>query len=288
MRSMTAYAAKEYSNADLNVSMELKSYNNRFLDISIHLPSWLSLLEGDLRKYLASRFLRGKIDLYIKVRKDDAVHEVSINNDAALSYNEAITELGKKLSIKEKPSLSMLIGLEGVLEVNTERDMEKYRTLLGEMLKEAAEKLEEERLREGKDTKENILFNLNIIDEYLKKVSEYVPEMEKTIKENIKTRFEELLGDKIDENRIYTETAMLLVKYSIAEEVSRLSFHLKEFRKEADSNASPGKKLDFLSQEMNREINTIGSKSPMQEISIAVVEMKNALENIREQLRNVE
>jgi len=288
MRSMTAYAAKDFSDENINVSLELKSYNNRFLDINIHLPAWLSILEADFRKYLSTRFLRGKIDLYIKVRKDDAVHNVSINSNAALSYNKAITELAKNLNIKEKPSLNLLLGLEGVLEVNTERDTEKYRALLNAMLKETSDKFEEERLREGNDTKENILFNLNVIEESLKKVSEYIPEMEKAIKENIKTRFEELLGDKIDEQRIFAETAMLLVKYSIAEEVSRLSFHLKEFAKEIDSNQSPGKKLDFLSQEMNREINTIGSKIPMQEVSLAVVEMKNALENIREQLRNVE
>jgi uncharacterized protein (TIGR00255 family) len=104
----------------------------------------------------------------------------------------------------------------------------------------------------------------------------------------LQERFTELLGDKVDENRIYAETAVLLMKYSISEELVRLSSHLLEFRQEIKRNPSPGKKLDFLSQEIIREVNTIGSKAPMLEVSHAVIEMKNALENIREQLRNVE
>jgi uncharacterized protein (TIGR00255 family) len=112
--------------------------------------------------------------------------------------------------------------------------------------------------------------------------------MEALIQENLRTRFAELLGDKIDENRILAETATLLMKYTVSEEISRLSSHLEEFRLETGRNPSPGKKLDFLCQEINREINTIGSKTPVLEVSRAVVAMKDALENIREQLRNVE
>jgi uncharacterized protein (TIGR00255 family) len=124
----------------------------------------------------------------------------------------------------------------------------------------------------------------------------YTPVLENSIRENIRTRFAELLedagsaglGHSIDENRILAETAVLLMKYTINEELSRLSSHLAEFRAEAERNSSPGKKLDFLCQEINRDINTIGSKTPILEVSHAVVEMKDALENIREQLRNVE
>jgi uncharacterized protein (TIGR00255 family) len=126
------------------------------------------------------------------------------------------------------------------------------------------------------------------LEESVKTVSARAPELEISIKENLHTRFKELLGDKIDDNRILAETAVLLMKYTISEELSRLSAHLTEFRLETERNPSPGKKLDFLCQEINREINTIGSKTPLLEVSMAVIEMKNALENIREQLRNVE
>ncbi|MDR0878329.1 MAG: DUF1732 domain-containing protein, partial [Treponema sp.] len=111
---------------------------------------------------------------------------------------------------------------------------------------------------------------------------------ESSIKENLKSRFAEVLGNQIDENRILAETAILLMKYTISEELSRLASHLGEFRAETERNPSPGKKLDFLCQEINREINTIGSKTPILEVSRAVVDMKDALENVREQLRNVE
>jgi uncharacterized protein (TIGR00255 family) len=135
---------------------------------------------------------------------------------------------------------------------------------------------------------DDILAQIAVLEESAQSISAYVPEIEKTIKENLRTRFAELLGDKIDESRILAETAVLLMKYTISEELSRLSSHLKEFRLETERNPSPGKKLDFLSQEINREVNTISSKTPMLEVSRIVVEMKNALENIREQLRNVE
>jgi uncharacterized protein (TIGR00255 family) len=135
---------------------------------------------------------------------------------------------------------------------------------------------------------EDILTHIAVLDESAKSISSFVPEIEKAIKENLRTRFAELLGEKIDENRILAETAVLLIKYTISEELSRLTSHLKEFRLETERNPSPGKKLDFLSQEINREINTISSKTPMLEVSRIVVEMKNSLENIREQLRNVE
>ena len=288
MRSMTGYAFCEITLDNVNASVEIKSYNNRFLDISIHLPSWLSLLEPEIRKYLASRFVRGKIDVYIRVKREDETFSVSVNKSTAMSYSQAIRALADSLGINEKPGLSMILGLEGVLETNIERDVDKYRAVINKTLAEAADLLEAERLREGGHTRDDILSHIGILEDSLKTVSSRLPEAEAAIKENLRSRFAELLGDKIDENRILAETAVLLMKQSVSEEVSRLSSHLSEFRQEIDRNPSAGKKLDFLSQEINREINTIGSKISILDISRAVVEMKNALENIREQLRNVE
>ena len=113
-------------------------------------------------------------------------------------------------------------------------------------------------------------------------------ELENLLKENVKARFEEMLGDRVDENRILAETASLLLKYTISEELSRMDSHMKEFRAEAERNPGPGKKLDFICQELGREINTIGSKAAIVEISRETVNLKDALENIREQLRNIE
>ena len=288
MRSMTGYACREISIDSVIVTVEIKSYNSRFLDMSIHLPSWLSPLESDVRKYFSSRFIRGKIDIYIKVKREEASFSVKVNKNAALAYTQAIGELADSLGINEKPGLGLILGLEGVLEIDAGTDVEKYRVIVNNALAEAADMLDAERQREGAFTCEDILKHIGILEESLKAVNSRLPEIETLIKENLRSRFMELLGDSIDENRILAETAVLLVKYSISEEVSRLNSHLTEFRREIDINPAPGKKLDFLSQEINREINTIGSKTPMLDISRAVVEMKNALENIREQLRNVE
>ena len=288
MKSMTGYAYKESAGGDVTVSVEIKGYNSRFLDLSVYLPFWLSSLETGIREYIGSRVVRGKVEVGIKVKENDPHIAVTVNENAACAYYKALKGLAETLSIKEEPGLNMFLGLEGVLETETNRDAEKYRALIEPVLAAAADGFEAERIREGKSTEDDILSHIAVLEECAKKISSHVPELEASIRENLRVRFEELLGDKIDENRILGETAVLLMKYTISEELSRLSSHLNDFRFETEQNPSPGKKLDFLSQEINREINTIGSKTPVLEVSRTVVEMKNALENIREQLRNVE
>ena len=288
MKSMTCYAYKEVVNENITVSVEIKGHNSRFIDIYIYLPPWISSLEPWIREYLSSRFSRGKLEIGIRVKEEGAPVSVSINKNAAIVYQKALNELAKALCLKEEPGLGLILDLEGVLETETKRNVDKYRTFIEPVLAAAADQAEAERIREGRHTLEDILCHVAVLEESVKKINSLVPEVETSIKENLTLRFKELLGDRIDETRILAETAVLLMKYTISEELSRLSSHLSEFRIEAGKNSGPGKKLDFLSQEINREINTIGSKTPMLEVSRAVVEMKSALENIREQLRNVE
>ncbi|MDR1803756.1 MAG: YicC family protein [Treponema sp.] len=288
MKSMTGYAYSESTKENITVAVELKGYNSRFLDLSIHLPVWLSSLEMRIREYLSSRIARGKVELGVRIREEDSPVSVSVNKSVAMKYKMAIGELARALDIKEKPNLSMILPLEGVLESETRRDAEKYWALIEPVLAAAADRFEAERVREGEHTAQDILSHVAVMENSVLTISSHVPELEASIKENLRSRFAELLGDRIDENRVLAETAVLLMKYSISEELARLSSHLKEFRFEVERNPGPGKKLDFLSQEINREVNTIGSKSPVLEVSRAVVEMKSALEDIREQLRNVE
>ena len=288
MISMTGFAYREKSGQDISLSVEIKGCNNRYLEIFISLPPWLSGYEAKIRKMISLNCGRGKVDLYIRVRENNVPVSVNINKIAAKSYYDAIVSLSNELGIDEKPSLSAILQMESVLEIEKIRNEEIYWNETEPLLHEAILAFCSEREREGKHTEADILTNLEKIEKSLKNVSAFVPEMENTLKENIIKRFEELLGNKIDENRILAETASQLIKYTIAEEISRLNSHLMEFRKEAENNKSPGKKLDFLCQELNREINTIGSKSAVIEVSGEVVKMKEALENIREQLRNIE
>ncbi|MDR3173715.1 MAG: DUF1732 domain-containing protein, partial [Treponema sp.] len=204
------------------------------------------------------------------------------------AYTAAFNSLAEILRVDEKPDLKTLIGLEGVLEVEWLRDEDRYWERLEGTLKTALDRFGAERSREGRHTQEHILSQISVIEDSLGQVVLHAEELEAAIQENLRGRFQELLGDRIDENRILAETAVLLMKYTISEEISRLRSHLAEFRAEAERSPGPGKKLDFISQEMNREINTIGSKAPLIAVSRAVVEMKNALENVREELRNVE
>jgi uncharacterized protein (TIGR00255 family) len=285
---MTGYAWREKAGEDISLSVEIKGYNSRYLEVYVNTPPWLSTLEPRIREYITALCGRGKVEVQVRVREHNAPVSVSVNTEAARSYQGAISALAAGLGINEKPGLSILLGMEGVLEIEKNRDNERYWKTIEPVLRETIEAFNAERIREGKYTGEDILKFINFIESSLADIYSRAPEIESSIKENIKIRFTELLGDRVDENRILAETAVLLMKYTISEELSRLSSHLADFRVEMAKNPRPGKKLDFLCQEINREINTIGSKSAILEVSRAVVNMKEALENIREQLRNVE
>ncbi|MDR1836082.1 MAG: YicC family protein [Treponema sp.] len=287
MISMTGYAYREKT-GDFSVSVEIKSCNNRYLEIYVNLPSWLSTLEMRIREHIASVCGRGKVEVFIRIREHNAPINISVNTKAARAYFNVINNLAGELGFDEKPTLATLIEMEGVLEIEKNRDDELYWREIEPLLKEAVQAFAAEREREGKHTEKDIIANLEKIETSLKIIASFVPILEQTIKENIRARFVDLLGKQIDENRILAETAVLLLKYTVSEEISRLTSHLNEFKAETDRNPRLGKKLDFLCQEMNREINTIGSKSVIIEVSGEVVRMKEALENIREQLRNIE
>jgi uncharacterized protein (TIGR00255 family) len=285
---MTGYAYREISGEEMTLSVEIKGYNSRFLEIYVNIPPWLSGLEPSVRNYMSSRIGRGKIETTIRLREHRGKLSVSVNTEAALAYEKAISLLAQSLGSNEKPGLSLILGMEGVLETEKSRDDDRYWKQIEPVLKNASEVFEAERVREGQHTEADILSHLGSIESSVKTVASCAPALEISIKENLKKRFTELLGNQIDESRILAETAVLLMKYTISEEISRLSSHLSEFRAETKRNPSPGKKLDFLCQEINREINTIGAKTTVLEVSREVVKMKDALENIREQLRNVE
>jgi uncharacterized protein (TIGR00255 family) len=285
---MTGYGHKEKSDDKLSVSVEIKSYNNRFLDVFVNLPSYLAPLEPRVREFAAERCLRGKVEISIRAKELQGEVAVAVDENAAVAYYDAIARLAKRLGLEETPRLSSILSLDGVLQAEKTRDPQRFWASIEPLLAEAFAGFEAARMREGSATEADILSHIGKIEAALELVSSHAPALEASIKDNLRARFKEVLGDAVDENRVLAETAVLLMKYTISEELSRLKTHLGEFRDEVKRNPAPGKKLDFLCQEINREINTIGSKSPILEVSRAVVEMKDALENVREQLRNVE
>ena len=289
MNSMTGYGFKESVVENTQISVEIKSVNNRFLDLNINLPYFLNPLEARVRKLVSEKIVRGKVDVTIRVKDMASTAKVSADPQAAKMYAEAIGQIALALGKKaEDVPLSLIVNQEGVLNITHDYDADTYWAKIEGVFNEVFEQFVSDRKREGENLKKDLLSKLDTLDSCAAFFKEWQPKMEEKFREQITTRFKELLGDSVDENRIMTEVAAMMVKYTINEEIIRLHSHLAALRKEFSDNPVPGKRIDFICQEANREINTIGSKNQFTEVGAMVVNAKDALENIREQSKNVE
>ena len=289
MNSMTGYSYNEELGENYSVSVEIKSVNSRFLDLSINLPSFLGRLESKFKELITSKIQRGKIDVFIRIKENNAPVTISVDEKMAKSYFDAISKVANTIGQTEKDiPLSLIINQEGVLTSQKEIDIDYYWNLILPIFEKAFEDFVVDRKREGKNLKNDLLFQLDKIQKASEIFSEWQPKMENAFKESILKKFNELLADKVDEQRVMTEVAALMVKYTINEEIVRLKSHINALTKEIVENPIPGKRIDFICQEMNREINTIGSKNQFIEIAQEVINAKDALENIREQSKNIE
>lgn len=289
MTSMTGYAYEEKSYENAIISVEIKSVNSRFLDLDINLPPFLNQIESYFRSKIVQKVVRGKVDVYIRIKELKSDAEVYADEGIAKSYLEAIKKVCDACGYDSKNiPLSLILSQDGVLNSNSNYDVEKYKNLIEPVFDKSLKKFCDDRIREGENMKKDLSEKLKKLESCAIFFKEWQPKMEEKFKEQISGRFHELLGEKADENRIMTEIAAMLVKYTINEEVVRLFSHISAMEDELKNNPTPGKKLDFLCQEMNREINTIGSKNQFAEVSAMVVTAKDSLENIREQSKNVE
>lgn len=289
MTSMTGYAYEEVSSEVAVISVEIKSVNSRFLDLSVNLPPFLNPLESYFRSKISEKIVRGKVDVNIRVKELESETEVVADSNAAKAFQDAIKKVADACGYNSNEiPLSLIISQPGVINVNRTYNVEKYKDLIEPVFSAALEKFVQDRTREGENLKIDLLEKLSVLDECADFFKNWQPKMEALFKQTIENKFKELLGDSADENRIMTETAAMLVKYTINEEIVRLHSHLKAMRAEINTNPVPGKKLDFICQETNREINTIGSKNQFSEVGEMVIKAKDSLENIREQAKNVE
>jgi uncharacterized protein (TIGR00255 family) len=288
MKSMTGYGYGELPTPKFHLGLEIKSFNNRYLDIYVSAPPSLSPLEPRIRDYLGSRIIRGKVEVYLKVKDLEEDVTVTVDPRVVQGYIKALQDLSELTGTREEIRLSHLLRIEGLLKSDKNRNVEDYWRELGPLLDGVFADYDAARTREGDSTARDIGRLLTSIEENAGAVKKLVPTMEEYFTVTIRTRMAELLGDQTDESRILTEVAMLLVRYSINEEIVRLESHLAAFRETLREAGGIGKKLDFICQEINREINTLGSKSALGEINRRVVDVKDALENIREQIRNIE
>ena len=290
MTSMTGYAYEEKNYESAVISVEIKSVNSRFLDLTVSLPLYLNPLESYFRGKITEKVFRGKVDVYIRVKELESNPDITVDEGAVKAYSEAVKKVIKAsgFGTDSEAALDFILSQPGVIVSNHSYDMEKYKALIEPVFDSVLEKFNADREREGENMKRDLQEKLEKLLKCARFFTEWQPKMEAMFKEQITTKFRELLEDKADENRIMTETAAMLVKYTINEEIVRLKSHIEAMRAELASNPTPGKKLDFICQEMNREINTIGSKNQFAEVGAMVITAKDSLENIREQSKNVE
>ena len=288
MKSMTGFAYREHRDERHKITITLKSYNNRFLDILIYLPSFLNPLEQKIREFLSQRISRGRVELYLKASELNQVAEIGIDPVYVDTYVQALRRLADAAGIRERIRLSHLMRIEGMLQAEQSLDLDAYWSDLQTPLASVFQEFDALRQAEGEATGKDILELLEKIEADIAKIEAVAPQLAEKIKADLRSRFKDLLSNGIDENRILTETAALLMKSDIHEELVRSRSHLQSFRRILGESGTMGKKLDFICQELNREFNTIGAKNLLVEVDGAIVALKDHVEKIREQLRNVE
>jgi uncharacterized protein (TIGR00255 family) len=288
VKSMTSYAQGSFSSSSMRFSIELKSYNNRYLDVSINLSQALSPLEPFVRAYLLERVSRGKLECTIRVREFTSEVAVRIDEKAARAGAEALRKLSGLLGRESAPSLSELLSLDGVLSMERDLAADSLWTEIRPFLDKVFADYDAERSREGSRLREDMASQLASIRKGSSEVAELMPQLEAALTETMRRRLREAVGEGYDENRILQETAMSVMRYTVNEELARLSSHVEAMDAELAKTDEAGKRIDFLCQEMNREVNTLGSKNQLPRAGGLIVSLKEAIENIREQARNVE
>jgi uncharacterized protein (TIGR00255 family) len=288
MTSMTGFGHGEHRDNRVQLVLEIRSYNNRYLELSINLPYSIKQLEPRVREYLSSRIQRGKVEFYLSVIELEEDSSVFVDHARVRTYMDALGELRRTAGVREKPGLQHLIGLEGVLKTISRKDPEALWAMVAPVLDGVFADFDRTRAVEGRKTEQDIEKCVRDIRTALAAIEARVPEMEEKLKQGLRERFRDLLGEGVDESRILTETAVQLMRADINEEVQRMKAHLESLAEALGRSGPQGKRLDFVCQELGREINTIGSKSMALEIDQAVIAVKDSLEKIREQLRNVE
>jgi uncharacterized protein (TIGR00255 family) len=288
MLSMTGYGFSEGNEESVDITVEIKSVNNRYCDINVKMPYFLNPYEKEIKNLVLKKTVRGKVDVNILIRDNDPNYDITGNINLASKYKDCYEKVAKGLGLNDEVRLSYFLKSDGVFIIKDNRDGERFYKLLKKYLESALKQFYDARQTEGKETERHILECLDIIDENLSVVKKESKEFSKEYEEKLRERIKDLLESNIDDTRILMEAAIIATKTDIAEEMERLASHIKQFKKECKKKEAVGRKLDFISQEMNREINTIGSKASSIKISENVIEMKTQLEKIKEQIRNIE
>ncbi|MDD2446575.1 MAG: YicC family protein [Tissierellia bacterium] len=292
IKSMTGYGKGEASNDLYKLKVEIKAVNHRYSDISIKIPRQISYLEDKIKKDIKKEINRGKIDVYINLEYiSESDIEVKVDIPLAKAYKISLERLKNELNLVDEIRLNNILSMPEIVRTD-KRDLDEdlIWNVLSEALNAALTNILNMRITEGNELKNDILEKLHNIEVSVQAIEERAPTVVLEYKEKLKERIIGILEDNIqlDEEKLLNEVAFFADKSSIDEELVRLDSHIKQFKSILNENEPIGRKLDFLIQELNREINTIGSKANDIVIPKYVVNVKSEIEKIREQIQNIE
>ena len=291
--SMTGFGRGEKVYDTRKYNIELKSVNSRFCDISIRMPRMFNYLDGDIRRIVTDRLLRGKIDIFINYEdQGEAGQTVTVNSGLAKEYSEAAKAISAVTGREDDFGVARIATMQDVLSVTQNQiDEEGASKELLETLNLAIDGMLAMRKREGDNLVVSILSKIDSLEGIRGEVVTRAPEVVEAYKQKLSARINEILTSDqrefYDDNRLAAEVAIFADKCAIDEEMARLSSHFSQARKILAEEGPVGKKMDFLVQEINREVNTTGSKANDIEITSRVLSMKNLVEEIREQIQNL-
>lgn len=292
IRSMTGFGRGMYSTEEREYTIEIKSVNHKYTDINVRLPYILSFLEEKIKKEVLKNVARGKIDINVTfVNNSNLGKKISINKPLAKEYIEELRKIKEENNIIDDISIMKIAKLPDILNITQDNNEETLWEELNKALQEAIKNLLEGKEAEGRKLSEDMLQRLENINNHILDISQYSTGLIEQYVVKLKDRIKEIMQtDLIDESRISQEVVLYADKTSIEEEITRLKSHITQFKEllQSESVKKTGKRLDFIIQEMNREINTIGSKSNCLEITNLVIELKTELEDVREQVQNIE
>lgn len=290
MKSMTGFGRANLESNGKNYIIDIKTVNNKYSDITVKCPKRLSFMEDKIRKQIANKITRGKVEVSVSFFDfSNKSKNVVLNKEIAKEYIKQLREIADENNLSENISVVEIAKLPDILNsIDSDNDEEIINETL-QCLNMALDSLIDMRKAEGENIKQDLLARIervkNLVDRITANskgiVEEYVSKLEKRVKEILK-------NDVVDENRIAQEAVIYADKTSIEEELTRLNSHIVQFNELVNRDGPVGKKLDFMIQEMNRETNTIGSKAGSGEITKAVIDLKVELEDIREQVQNIE
>lgn len=273
------------------ITIELKSVNNRFLDIGLRLPRQLSFLEDVIRHTISEKLSRGHIDVYVNYRNTRTDSKcLSVDEAVARAYIEAGAGLCEKYGLKNDLTVSSVLRLPDVAEIiSADEDMDSVSGLCREACSAAADALIQMRLAEGERLKKDLSLHENNLKEIIAKIEVRAPQVPEEYRQKLQQRINEFLGDtEVDRARLATEVAIFADRAAIDEEIARMHSHFEHFDGLLESEAPSGRQFDFLVQEMNRECNTIGSKANDSVLTDLVLSAKAEIEKLREQIQNIE